>query len=195
MTYEPGQQVLVRGEIRGKHTRNIDTLLAWSIKFLDEDDRPHLIDVRPADVVGPAPASPDEGHSLIDVIVRKDREIADLTINAARLRDALAAAEAEVAKLRAENENVRFTAALTAERNADEITELREALAAAEAERDALKADLDEGADQQGEYDKVTIAKLWLGLRETRVALAAAEARIRALSVEATGTEGGGGHE
>jgi hypothetical protein len=69
-----------------------------------------------ADVVGPAPATPDEGEyhevtiaklwlelrearsegrSRIDVIVRKDREIADLTIHAARLRDALAAAEAE----------------------------------------------------------------------------------------------------
>jgi hypothetical protein len=111
VTYEPGQQVLVRGEVDATAKDDGEYLIC----FRDATSRFGVL-VLAADVVGPAPATPDEGeyHEVtiaklwlelrearsalgIDVIVRKDREIADLTINAARLRDALAAAEARIA--------------------------------------------------------------------------------------------------
>jgi len=56
VTYEPqpGELVLVRGEIRGKHTRNIDEILGWTVLVVNEVDGENYIDVRAADVVGPA---------------------------------------------------------------------------------------------------------------------------------------------
>jgi hypothetical protein len=126
MTYEPGQQVLVRGEIEEPRREDgycwiaIDYAPAMLVPAADvvgpapatpDEGEYHevtiaklwlelrearsALGIEDALNTGPAPAIPDEGRSRIDVIVRKDREIADLTINAARLRDALAAAEAE----------------------------------------------------------------------------------------------------
>jgi hypothetical protein len=101
---------------------------------------------------------------------------------------ALAAAEAELAKLRAENENVRFTAALTAERNADEITELRVALAAAEAKRDALRNRIQQAlAEIESILDPSGPRRAAHYVAATKRAAGIVR---RALSVEATGTEG-----
>jgi hypothetical protein len=183
VTYEPGQQVLVRGEIAGPRRKDG---FYW-IRVLLSDSDEFLID--PADVVGPAPATPDEGEyhevtiaklwlelrearsegrSRIDVIVRKDREIADLTINAARLRDALAAAEAE---------RDAYTAALA------KVTH----------EYVADYENPNEDGCVSGVYGYDDSDRCW-GDPSHPIHQTPAVVR-RALSVEATRTEGGGGHE
>jgi hypothetical protein len=155
MTYELGQQVLVWGVV-AMHDAETDFYV------IEASNGTSWFEA--ADVVGPTPATPDEGGAPM---FPGPGVVWDL-------RAALTAAEAEIAKLRAENENVRFTAALTAERNADEITELRAALAAAEA-RIAAALEL----TWQTHWDHDETVDLVRAIR-------------RALSVEAAGTEGGG---
>jgi len=85
MTYEPGQQVLVRGVACKQRGCVALTRLSGAEAHIRVD---------PADVVGPAPATPDEGRGTI-------RAISDdmYTFRAQRdeARAALAAAEARIA--------------------------------------------------------------------------------------------------
>jgi hypothetical protein len=66
MTYEPGEQVLVRGELRALHRGGRKGIFAWTsfdVEITDisqEGERAILLEVHPADVVGPAPATPSQ---------------------------------------------------------------------------------------------------------------------------------------
>jgi hypothetical protein len=96
MTYEPGQQVLVRGQIRGKHSRNIDEILGWTVAIVGDFGQIALIDVAAADVVGPA--TPDEG--LLHQLAATEGVLATVEAERDEARAALAAAEAERDALR-----------------------------------------------------------------------------------------------
>jgi hypothetical protein len=138
MTYELGQQVLVRGVVDVVTPRKV-----W-VKFSESEPNPNgirypqLVLVPAADVVGPAPATPDAGGETI-------RAISD-----------------DMYTFRAQRD------------------EARDALAAAEAERDALR-------------DRLTAALT--AANQIQASLDGAIRLNRALSVEAAGTKGGGGHE
>jgi hypothetical protein len=55
MTYEPGQQVLVRGEVFEHHEEDPPL---FSVFLRGDQSHRHLTHVLAADVVGPAPATP-----------------------------------------------------------------------------------------------------------------------------------------
>jgi hypothetical protein len=81
MTYEPGQQVLVRGTVEAPYS---DHVTVWITELYNGRLR---LKIPAADVVGPAPATPDEGGDNAYI----DRLVAER--NATRI--ALAAAEAK----------------------------------------------------------------------------------------------------
>jgi hypothetical protein len=165
VTYEPGQQVLVRGVLEHQFADG----LAY-VRFSDSDDHMHAIEA--ADVVGPTPATPDRGPSYAYQLT--DDEIDQIINERQEVRAALAAAEAERDATNALISSARISL--------DQVT----------AERDAYRATLASvqewcAARRHNPYDYV---------RDTVHEITAVLDRHRhTLSVEATGTEGGGGHE
>jgi hypothetical protein len=158
MTYEPGQQVLVRGTHEPGSAR--DDLPGVPVVF-DEpnglgDLLPIVVYVLAADVVGPAPATPDEGASYEPGQPISD----DWRRSYERLTTGKLARLYELAM--------------------KERGEARAALAAAEA-RIAAALEIHNG-DLCG---VCMVGRFVDGPCDT----------YRALSVEAAGTEGGGGHE
>jgi hypothetical protein len=83
MTYEPGQQVLVRGEILEPP---MPAHIGLFVRFVSEDGAGRRVYIRAADVVGPAPATPDKGERLGELRGKALRNALD----------ALAAAEARI---------------------------------------------------------------------------------------------------
>jgi hypothetical protein len=162
MTYEPGQQVLVRGMLEHRFADG----LAY-VRFSDSDDHMHAIEA--ADVVGPAPATPDEGETREPGQPISDdwrRSYERLTMG-------------KLARL--------YELAMKEHREA------RGALAAAEAERDATNALI---SSARISLDQVTAERDELAgiVHALEVELASIK-EGRALSVEAADPEGGGGHE
>jgi hypothetical protein len=147
MTYEPGQQVLVRGVIQA--TEPVSARLKGTHLIEFSNSPSYGAWIAPADVVGPAPATPDEGSDRL-AAVEAERDATNALISSARI-------------------------------SLDQVT----------AERDAYRATLASvqewcAARRHNPYDYV---------RDTVHEITAVLDRHRhTLSVEATGTEGGGGH-
>jgi hypothetical protein len=161
VTYEPGQKVLVRGIVRWRARK---TEAYWVFFGNQINGRYTHGYVPAADIVGPAPATPDEG----------DEDLPPLT----SLIGSMPGLRAELAK----------------ERDA--------ALAAAEAERDAYAAALAKLAHEYTADEYSQPCTRWMHdwgedcasdpdhpIHQTPAVIR------RALSVEAAGAEGGGGHE
>jgi hypothetical protein len=179
MTYEPGQQVLVRGEILPPP---MPAHIGLFVRFVSEDGEGRRIFVRPDDVIGPAPATPDKGASYEPGQPISD----DWHRSYERLTTGKLARLYELAM--------------------KERGEARGALAVAEAERDAIAAagrllyvlwDTEwnkVGFADYGDHTGIT----WAEEQQLSDAAEAVEDYFtahpdirRALSVEAAGTEGG----
>jgi hypothetical protein len=154
MTYEPGQQVLVRGEIKAPAIMGT-TPGYWVIH------RGGTTFVAAADVVGPAPATPDEGGDT-------ESWLRGLLADCVEVRDRLRE---------------------TFKKVAIERDEARAALAAAEARIvAALKQHTRDNYPPLGDFCIECT-------HEPQLFVPWPCPTVRALSVEAAGTEGGGGHE
>jgi hypothetical protein len=176
MTYEPGQQVLVRGVVATADFQLGQGPDHCYLFFSDDSG----CRVPAADVVGPAPATPDgtpdrfKGVIAFKVDLADGRTLivdpADVTIVSVNDDNGPAPATPDEGHV-----PLGFHLTVVADRN-----EALAALAAAETERDAY--------EQESTRRGTRVIEL-----ERR--LSDAQARIRALSVEAAGPEGGGGHE
>jgi hypothetical protein len=177
MTYERGQQVLVRGVVR-----NIEDAFV-EIQIHDRDPRAledWVITVAAVDVVGPAPATPDEGADLRHRLQSHDRDccpcVPQFRAELWKTTAALAAAEAKRDALNVARERL----ARECEMQRGEIAARDEAI------RTAL--------DLHGQFEDRCVTCYAPDPCRTRRALSRGGAR-RAPSVEAAGPEGGGGHE
>jgi hypothetical protein len=94
MTYEPGQQVLVRGEV-DVVIKSETAILGYMIKGIEYPVHPDDIIGR-ADVVGPAPATPDEGAIYL-ALTAAEATIEQDEIDLHAVTAKLAAAEARIA--------------------------------------------------------------------------------------------------
>jgi hypothetical protein len=88
MTYEPGQQVLVRGEILEPP---MPAHVGLFVRFVSEDGEGRRVYIRAADVVGPAPATPDEIRQAIADEIKAATEHWDETERGRACRKALIA--------------------------------------------------------------------------------------------------------
>jgi hypothetical protein len=179
VTYEPGQQVLVRGVIQA--TEPVSARLKGTHLIEFSNSPSYGAWIAPADVVGPAPATPDDKPPGYCVPCGCPRWAPHSTDHDPQWvtgffgEDGPAPATPDAEALRIDFRQGLLTV--------EEFDQMLAALAAAEAERDAaekriaavfkLLSPLND-ADRLGPYTVYMIR--------------------RALSVEATGTEGGGGH-